>query len=194
MARYDIMPYKSFNGGVTETRSGIIDTAAAFLVGEPVCITANGTILGSIDPVNGLTVGVGIGTGDVIGIAAVDAVKQAALFASDGTVATANNEGVHVPYWPVGLDQEFVTRNFASAGDAVTTGVALVTHVGDLVALCADATPVWGISNNLNFLNFQITRLIRALDFRDLTDTDPAPTVARLNLLVFRRNALIDNA
>lgn len=195
MAAYDIMPFRSPMGGGADTKNAaILGTTAAFLVGEPVRLDANGNLVESTDQASGLELGIGPGdTSGVDGVAAAGAVAAATAFGSDGTVATAQNEGVKVGYYPFDSGAEFVTRNFATTTDGVTTGVADDTSVGDLCGIVQDGSGNWGISTDAGVVteqHFVITRVIRGRGTvgqgRDQTDQDAA-AAAQTNLVVFRR-------
>ena len=138
MAQNDIVVWKSPHGGHAEINRGYLDASETFLTGEPVRVTADGTISESPDdPTNDDIIGISAGPGST-------AVRNPETNANYTT-----NDNV---FYSRAADQTlFATQNFATDG-AGTQAAPAQTNIGDEAGLTL-ASGVWsldvGTTNNV---------------------------------------------
>ena len=114
MAAFDIMPFTSAHGGHTRVIAYPVNTAATFLVGEPVQIEAAGTIIESA------TLPTPVASPPTLaGIAAASAASLAALNNWGSTTLGAN---VLAPVYDLNDDVEWISNNLMTS---VETNLAL---------------------------------------------------------------------
>lgn len=141
MARGDILPFRSSQGGPARTRSARMDATAVIFEGEVVAITAAGDVVESAteaDPA--LTIA-------TVGVAAVGSQAVANARTGDNLLATAATNGEQIQYYPWGdLDTEWITKNGTADDDAVLDEIPLESQIGDECNLRITGGGVWGIS------------------------------------------------
>jgi hypothetical protein len=138
MARDDIMPWDSANGGTSRTNNGYITASQTFDRGEPVFLTQAGTITECVtDPIHSKFLGIaaaGPGTANT----------------NPDTGTTTWPVGTQIPIWIPIQGDKFITDNYSEAEAAGFGDVApVVSDIGNVVGLeligddwgvCADAT------------------------------------------------------
>ena len=167
MSEFDIMPYSAAGGQFSQIGSGRVDATATFLRGEPVEIDVDGSVIEASDEPSvtnylgstGAPAAIG---GKAIGIALAGAVETGTNGSSDGTQATAQSEGVQVPYAQFHRGDLFVVpaERFTEADDTTFDGTVAAANVGDLCSL-RTAGGIWGIcvhtsSENRNFSVYKL--------------------------------------
>lgn len=166
MSEFDVMPYKSASGGHSQMGSNTIHASEVFHRGDPVAIDADGFIEEALDePIAG---GTGepnstAATGNIVGICAANTASLIA-FSSDGTQATANSEGIQVPYYELHRGDQFVlpAARFTEADDTTFDGTVASTNVGDLCSLRTGTTD-WGVCIHTSSSNRDF-RIVKVLD------------------------------
>ena len=170
MSEFDIMPYSSSGGQFSQIGSGRVDATATYLRGEPVEIDADGSVIEATDEPSvtnylgstGAPAAIG---GKAIGIALAGAVATGVNGASDGLQATAETEGVQMPYAQFHRGDLFVlpAARFTEADDTTFNGTIASTEVGDLCSL-RTAGGIWGICTNTasENRNFSVYKLLDA--------------------------------
>ena len=134
MASLDIMPFSSPLGGTVTVQHGYLDASETFLTGEPVRITASGTISEAADePVDSGIVGISAQPGST----AVTNPKTNENYTTNDLVS----------YWPAHPTQLWVTKNFATDG-AGTQAAPAQTNIGDQCGLSL-TTGTWSLDTGV---------------------------------------------
>lgn len=166
MSLNDVLPYLASTGQHSQIGSGTIHATEVFEKGDLVAVDADGFIEEALDEPNidgtGEPNSTAI-TGNAVGVAMAGS-AQLLAFASDETQATANSEGVQVPYAMFTRGSQWVlpAANFTEADDTTFDGTVAATDVGDLCSLRTDATD-WGVCTNASSDN-RSCRIVKLLD------------------------------
>ncbi len=163
MAEFDIMPYKSANGGHFVIQVGRVDATASYLQGEIVAFDTDGSVIESGDEPD--TTNAAPGTAGAMGIAMAGAASLGTSMSSDGTQATAETEGVQMPFVRFNRSDEYAVQaaRFTEANDTTFDGAVAGSDIGDICSLRTDGTD-WGICTNASSASrfFRIIKLIDA--------------------------------
>lgn len=153
MARNDIRPFRSVQGGSDLMRGFPQAASAAFREGEPVVMTAGALAEATDDPPV------------VTGIAATRAVDAFGTSFATGTMATVV---VGVP------TQQFVCFNFATDGAGTTATPTQANAIGALAGLTLDGSGNWWVDTGCANLLVQIDEVVDSTG-RNITNPTNLP-------------------
>jgi len=164
MSEFDVMPYVAAGGQHCQIGSGRIDATDVYEKGDVVAIDVDGSIIEAGD--EAAVDGSGApGTTGTVGVALAGTADLVSAFSSDATQATAESEGVQVPYASFQRGDQFVlpAARFTEADDTTFDGTVAASNVGDLASLRTAGT-TWGVCIHASSSNrhFRIVKLIDA--------------------------------
>lgn len=172
MAAYDIMPFKSFNGGTITVKTGIMATGEVFEVGEPVESLDDGTMNEPTDDLGQWTVAQFTSTmanSALQGGIACYGPGAGNLNPQTGVAYAANDE---ISYWPINEGTIFITSNMRVAGGAADAA-PVQSDVGEAYQVSYNTTAGqlgWGLERTTAVPGTDVEARVV-----DVLDTNKAP-------------------
>ena len=118
MAAYDIMPFRSFNGGTITVKTGIMAAGEVFEVGEPVESLDDGTMNEPTDDLGEWTVAQFTSTMANSALQGGIACYGPGAGNLNPTTGIAYATDDEISYWPINEGTIFITENMRVAGGA----------------------------------------------------------------------------
>lgn len=165
MARNDIRPYLSSQGGHPRMDIAPLGSGASFVEGEPLVYSSGAVSEAGSDP------------GSVAGIAAVPASPTAV----SNFVRFARAAGTSIQFYPSD-DQKFICENFATDGSGTATTPTQANAVGQGAGFILNGSD-WYIDTGAGNL---LVLIEQVLDSRHNDITDPNLNVGTGSAVVFR--------